>query len=349
MQIMKSHVNIQENKVKSLRSYKTLLLVLTFAGALILNLFSSPSEAQMKTMDNNKLTMEIPMKMYMPIVSMGAHVLPKDKWRFEIHWTQMKDKEILHNGSAVQPDMDMRMSRVINEIYYGLPEDMHLRLVIPYVYNRMSGTMGMNMGMNGTAEGLGDIMVILKKRFYNDMASGWSFAAGLGIKLPTGKDDEKFTDSNLMTLSFSDDNRMPIAMQPGTGEFAPVFTGYFTKSDSKGSWHGHLMYIYTSKTDNDVDPGDKLMFNLARNFSLTEDLILVGEINGMWQGDDDYPGRNIAPGLDEHGTIITLTPGLQFEHSKNLMLEAALKFPVITPDDGVIPEPMPFIGGYIRF
>lgn len=296
--------------------------------------------------------MNMPMKMYMPVVSMGAHVLPQGKWRFEVHWTQMKDDEFKSNGSVVYPDMHMRMSKVINEIYYGLPNDMHLRVVIPYVNNKMIGTMAMgmmNVGIEGSANGLGDIMVILKKRFYNDMASGWSFAAGLGLKLPTGKDDEKFTDLNSMTQKFYNDYRLPIIMQPGTGEFDPILTGYITKSDSKGSWHGNFMYIYTSKANEDVDPGDKLMFNLARNFPITDRFILVGEINGMWQSDDDYPGRNITAGMDKHGTVISLTPGLQFKPIKTLVLEAAVKIPVVTPDDGMIPEPMFFIGGHIRF
>lgn len=320
---------------------KVKIMFLIFGGALILSLVSTPLLAQMKGMD-------MPMKMEMPIVSMGAHVVPQGKWRAEVHWTQMKDDEIRSNGSAVYPNMDMEMSRVINEIYYGLPKDMHLRLVIPYVDNEMSGTM-MSTPMNGDAKGLGDSMVILKKRFYNDMASGWSLAAGLGIKLPTGKNDEKFTDSNMMTLKFYDDNRLPITMQPGTGEFDPILTAYLTKSDSRGSWHGHLMYIHTSEAENNVDPGNKLMFHLARNLPITDRFILVGEVNGMSQGDDDYPGRTISAGLDRHGTVINLTPGLQFKPTKNSMFEVAVKIPVSTPDDGMIPDPMPFIGGYIKF
>ncbi|MFQ5900044.1 MAG: transporter [Thermodesulfobacteriota bacterium] len=323
---------------------KTEVSVLIFGAALILCLLSTPLLAQMDEMDNTT-GME---GMDMPIVSYGAHVLPQGRWKFKVYWTQMEDDEFRINGSVVHPDMDMRMGRVVNEIYYGLPDDMHLRLVIPYVNNKMNGTT-MNMGMNGKTRGFGDIIAILKKRFYSDMVSGWSFAAGLGFKLPTGKSEEKFSDRNKMTQNFYDDYRLPINMQPGTGKFDPVLTSYFTKSDSKGSWHGHLMYINTLEADKGVDPGDKLMFHLARNFPLTDHVILVGEINGMWQGDDDYQERNIPSGLDRHGTIINLTPGLQFKPTDNSMLEAAVKFPVVTPDDGMIPKPMPFIGGHIRF
>lgn len=332
-------------------------LVLGLTGVFLLSLFFLPkaAEAEMEEIEHMHMA-GMEMKMYMPIVGMGAHVLPKGKWRIKSHWTEMEDDEILDDGNAVHPDMNMEMQKLTTKIMYGLPRDMHVSIVVPYVDNEMSGSMSMTMmgtttvyGMSGKASGLGDISVILKKRLYHNMENGWAFAVSGGVKLPTGKDDEKFTDENTMTDNFYDDYRLPINMQPGTGEFDPLVGISCSKSDKLGSWHANAMYIYTSEADEDVDPGDKLMFHLARNFPLTDRFILVGEINGMWQGDDDYPGRNISPGLDEHGTVISLTPGLQFKPTKNSVLEVAVKFPVVTPDDGMIPKPMPYFGAGVKF
>jgi hypothetical protein len=298
-------------------------------------------------MDMGSMAMPgMPMKMYMPIIGMGAHVLPPGKIRVEVHFTEMNDDEVLDNGSEVHKDMSMRMTRVLNEFYYGLPKDMHLRLVIPYVDYKMTGFMPMG-GVKGEATGLGDISMVLKKRLY--MKDGWSFAVSGGIKLPTGKDDAKFTDRNMATKAFYDDYRMSLDMQPGTGTFDPLLGAALSKSDRLGSWHANAMYRYIPKGDEDVDPGDILMFNVARNLAINDSLTLVFEANGMDREDDKYPGRTPWAGYNEHGLILNLTPGFQVHPAEWVTLEGAVKIPVITPDDGIIPGPMPFVGANFKF
>ncbi len=298
-------------------------------------------------MDTGSMAMPtMPMKMYMPIVSMGAHVVPQGKFKFKVHWTEMRDNEFRDNGSEVHKNMDMRMTRVLNEFYYGLPNDMHLRLVIPYVDYKMTGFMPMG-SVAGTAEGLGDITMVLKKRLY--MKNGLSLAISGGIKLPTGKNDAKFTNQNMATKAFNDDYRMSLFMQPGNGTFDPLLGAALSKSDRYGSWHANAMYRYIPKGEEDVDPGDIWMFNMARNLAINDSITLVSEINIMIQGDDDYPGRTVWAGYNEHGLILNLTPGLQVHPAKWVTLEAAVKIPVVTPDDGVIPKAMPFAGANFRF
>lgn len=314
----------------------------------IQNKDGSPIENARVVLDMAMEKMVMPMQMHMCIVGMGAHVLPQGKFKFKLHWTEMRDKEERDNGTVVHTDMNMRMTRVLYEFYYGLPNNMHLRLFIPYVDYEMFGFMPMG-GVTGKVKGIGDISIILKKRIYYNMEKGLSFAISGGVKLPTGKDDVKFDDKNMATKAFYDDYRMPLDMQPGTGTFDPLVGAALTKSDRFGSWHANVMYRYIPKGYKDVDPADIWMFNLARNIAINDFITLAAEVNGMYRGDDDYPGRKVWAGYNEHGLIINLTPGLQIHPTGWMTLEAAVKFPVVTPDDGIIPKPMPFIGGFIRF
>ncbi len=211
---------------------------------------------------------------------------------------------------------------------YGASEKLALFGVFPFVKKELR-----RPGVRRSSSGFGDLTVFARYTlFQRDYIGRTLRLAGLaGIKAPTGSDDD--TDSL---------GRLPVPLQSGTGSwdgFAGIVGSYETL---KFGLHGQL--TYRRKTEaNDFEAGDvtRLDFSWQRRIWPTA---LRSDSNaflyGVLESNIVHSKKARISGQvndDSGGTIVFLTPGIQFANKK-LIIEAAIQIPVYQDLNGTALE-----------
>lgn len=238
------------------------------------------------------------------------------------------------------------------ELAYGLDENDTLRVVAPLRSAIVSGTgqafriKPMVMSMNGQSFGVGDVQVMLKRKWFDQAYRPFNFATVTGVQLPTGRDDSRFNDAQTLVMNgmampvsslsggpkvdlFSDDLRLPNSAQPGTGSWAVMVgamgTRQLTWNRARGAIHGGVLYKAFKDNGNGVRPGNEFVFAASwvrpptASDRFTIDLTLLGRNKQSEQ----FPGLIMHPEPDENGMPIMdangmiqmfVTPRPPFEH-----------------------------------
>jgi hypothetical protein len=141
-------------------------------------------------------------------------------------------------------------TRTTIALQYGLRNNVQLGLAIPYVTHERAGA-----GFDADTEGVGDINLLAKWRFYRWDAPGKALNVSLlsELSLPTGEDDATFNGL-----------RLEPELQPGSGGFDPAAGVGLTYEPER--WRFNAAFLYRRHTDSDDDGfrlGDELVSELA--------------------------------------------------------------------------------------
>ena len=213
---------------------------------------------------------------------------------------------------------------------YGITDDFQLGGQIGYYQGTNfidAEADGMGGAQSATAdpEGLTDLWITAKLRVMRG-ESGHLAVLG-GIKLPTGKDDERLSNGELLEAS----------SQPGTGSvdylggvaYSRYLTGRVTL-DASG--------IYTLRTEHSgFEVGDRADLGIACAWRLTDSVqrfpnsSVSGEILGTWLGkDQDHGDSNPNTG----GTVVYFSPGFRERFDDHLSIAIAPAFPLYQDPNG---------------
>jgi Putative MetA-pathway of phenol degradation len=275
------------------------------------------------------------------------------------------------------------------DLSYGLTDNDTLRLVLPFNTTTISGTgkafriRPMEMTMNGHAFGFGDVQFMAKHKWFDQAVKPFNLATVFGVQFPTGQDDNRFNDAQNLFMNgmpmpvsgstggpkvdlFSDDERIPNSVQPGTGAWGALAgvmaTRQLTWNHFRGALHGGALYKAMRRNENGVRPGNELTFSAsfvrppARSEHFTFDLTFFGRNKQS----ERFPGLIMHPEPDangmpimnpdgslkmfvtprppfEHGTVAFLSPSLVILPKSALRLTVSPMFRIYEPNQGPSP------------
>jgi len=180
---------------------------------------------------------------------------------------------------------------------YSATERLQFLTTVPYVIHDMymrhlvRSPMGMDMRMDmrmDTVEGLGDMTLMGLYKLYMDKpdAPTKKLTLGLGLKPPTGKNDEETASGNLIHAT----------MQPGTGSWDPLFLVNYLQTFSPVVFQTNLLYHATTEGDEGYEFGDKVSLDLIARYPLASYVSPGIELNGLYAAQDkDHDGRYSRP------------------------------------------------------
>ena len=221
-------------------------------------------------------------------------------------------EDIVHEHHSVD-----RMGLDIN-VFLGLPRNMTLFVNVPYWTSTSKGSVHpagvqvMDLFVEGNSQTLGDVQVILKKKWVDQGNFYFNLATVIGLKLATGSNDEPFdapmTVKNPMGVlgpafgggafpRFADDGRLPLSLQPGTGGLGYIFGVMGTRQFNgfRGALHGGTLIRILEGADG-AEPGNEVRFFASFVKPIAkEQLSLDLTFNGMYRGDDSYDGTFTHP------------------------------------------------------
>ena len=245
--------------------------------------------------------------------------------------SEVSPGEVLNAVSSTWPAMpmttkrfsipvDMTMQKYTLTVARPVTERLRLLAIVPYVENDMKmrtitrSTMGMDMTMDmtmDTVRGLGDATLMALYDAYTDsfVRSGQRLTLGLGIKTPTGRNDEKTQNGSLVHAM----------MQPGSGSWDALFMANYMKAYYPLVLQANLLYHLTTEGDMGYEFGDQTSLDLIARYQALDYVNLGLELNGIYAGKDtDHDGRYSRPetslvdNTDNTGIkSVFVSPGIQ--------------------------------------
>lgn len=299
--------------------------------------------------------------LYQPAFAGHGYVLPPGALRvgagpsfFDVNSSDFfkgGEEDFVHEQHSVN-----RMGLDIN-IFLGLPRNMTLFVNVPYWtstsrgYVHPAGVKVMDLFVEGNTQKIGDVQVIVKKKWVDQGNFYFNLATVMGLKLPTGSNDEPFiapmTVKNPMGVlgpafgggpfpRFADDGRLPLSLQPGTGGFGYIFGVMGTRQFNgfRGALHGGTLIRILNGADG-AEPGDEVRFFASFVKPIAKEQLSVDlTFNGMYRGDDSYEGTFTHPMPDADGGFagMVTTPRPAFQGGTVMFFSPSL---IWSPDPQV--------------
>lgn len=237
----------------------------------------------------------------------------------------------LETRSLAGAGADIDAQLVPTNISYGMSTDLTLAATIPYARKEVALGGG---GRSATTDGLGDIFLFGKYRYYTSNYVGGSTQLAVigGVKAPTGETDA-VDDAG---------NRLPMRLQIGSG--STDFVGALTATsvlDYDWAAHASLLYKRNTEGDRDYHFGDFVNYNLALIRQIYHEpypgpeLYAGVELNGEYSARDERKGTEVA---NTGGNRIFLSPTFEAFLSRNWTFESSVQIPVEEDLNGQQPE-----------
>jgi hypothetical protein len=220
-------------------------------------------------------------------------------------------------------DRDVNATSLVSVLGYGVTPKLALFAVVPYADKDLGVTVSGNR-VSRDSNGLGDVSVFGRFTLIQRDQPGRTFrvAPFLGLKAPTGEDDER---DNL--------GRLPPGLQAGTGAW-DVFGGVVaTYQTFAFQADGQVSYRINSEA-NEFDPGDEFRLDGSLQYRLWPRSLGEGVpsfLYGVLESNLVYRDNNQMDGATDDnsgGTTLYLSPGLQYV-TKRWILEGVVQLPVI--------------------
>ncbi len=182
-----------------------------------------------------------------------------------------------------------------------------------------------------STSGIGDAFIKSKLLLVQHDKPGRTtrFAMTGAIKLPTGKDDERDSEGNLL----------PPPLQLGAGSVDYTVGGVFTHVRKRIGFNADAGYHFRTQARGFAF-GDSVTYNVSLGYRLAPKVYKVYparnhinayiELNGQSSQRDRARGRPLG---DSGGTLLYLSPGIQFIPA-NFIIEASLRLPVLQSLNG---------------
>ncbi|MCZ6878237.1 MAG: transporter [Acidobacteria bacterium] len=174
--------------------------------------------------------------------------------------------------------------------------------------------------------GLGDTTFLVKRRFYVDNFPGGGIQLAFlgGVKLPTGDDNQRDNQGNLL----------PAGLQLGTGSVDVPVGLVFTAFKDRIGFNSSFLYQLNNES-NGFRFGDEAKVNLAfgyrlspREYTSFQDKVLIAylEVNTVVSQRASLDDQNMP---DSGGTTVFLSPGIQAVLNPRFLVEAAFQIPLV--------------------
>ncbi|MGH8502941.1 MAG: transporter [Gammaproteobacteria bacterium] len=241
-------------------------------------------------------------------------------------------------------DPEVSATALANVLGYGVTGKLALFGVIPYFFEReLEATTPMGRITRDT-EGFGDLTLFGRYTAYqyDRLGSTFRIAPTLGVKAPTGDDDDRDAFGEL-----------PRALQVGTGAwdgFAGIVGTYQTLEYQTDA---QLLYRVNGE-DEGFSPGDEVRLDASLQYRLWPRELKTGvpafvygvlETNLSHRERDEVGGRTNP---DSGGTQWFITPGLQYV-GRRWVLEAAVQLPAVQDLHGDALEDEYIVNAGFRF
>ncbi len=324
--------------------------------------------------------------LYQPAFVGHGYVLPPGAIRIALRasYIRVDSDDFFKHGSVdfVHEGHHVERTRFDLDIFYGLDHNFTLRVNIPFWSSRSRGFVhpvgvrNVNLFVEGNTLGIGDVTLFLKKKWMDQGNYLFNLATVIGVKFPTGSDAQKFDQPMAMQLPhgaevvafnggpfprFTDDGRLPMVLQNGTGSFGAVAGLMITRQFQKFRSALHLGVLGRYLPGN-PDPGDEVRFFLSWVKPVIGDFLSLDfTLNGMHKEKDHYDGTftHIVPNPDgtlkmangkpvlvttprpsfRGGTVVFFSPSLiwaQPQYRVLLTVSFRLNHPDLGPWPGVI-------------
>lgn len=210
--------------------------------------------------------------------------------------------------------------------------------------------------MDGGGQGLGDISVVLKKKWLDQGNVGFNFATFTGVIIPTGKDDVEFDGAptmkmfgiglplpiplNLFSRNFFAQN-LPPGLQPGQGAFGFRVGAAVTRQFSRGALHaGAIVDLFTN--NGGIVPGNELKYGVSYVFPPLDSDILAIDLSlfGRYKRDSEFRGFGImGPREDfKYGNVLFFSPSVILTPNPQMRFFVSPEIRILEPNRGPSPE-----------
>lgn len=225
---------------------------------------------------------------------------------------------------GMAPDR-MRTAAAVSKLAYSFTDDITANLDIPYLWKEMDSRtmMGPRSYEN---EGMGDLMLTTRWRFWRDNDFDKHLGALVRLSLPTGE--------------FSETNRMRHNLQLGTGALGLGAGPSFSQHIGDFWFHAGVEYFYNFENSDDYRFGDQLSGGVAVHYTPSTRTMLGLELDAMRRGsneDDRLPGDGEV--LNTGRTKVSINAVLQQRivdfGGGNLNFRALAGLPIYENVDGI--------------
>ncbi len=307
--------------------------------------------------------------LYEPVRPFHAYTLPPGAWRISL-----TGRGFRNDGDFGRDSHYAKLFRHVNvrsfdanlSIQYGfeLPKfpDATLAVNIPYRSVDVSGAGHpfrldpLSITMDGGGQGIGDISVVLKKKWLDQGNYGINFATFTGLILPTGKDDVEFEGAptmsmfglgiplpiplNLFGRGFFDKN-LPPGLQPGQGSLGFRVGGAVTRQFDRGALHAGAIIDFLMENDG-IEPGDELKYGVSYVFPpFDSDTVAIDlSVFGRYKWDSEFRGFGImGPREDfKYGNVLFFSPSVILTPNPQFRFFVSPEIRILEPNRGPSPE-----------
>ena len=175
-----------------------------------------------------------------------------------------------------------------------------------------------------SASGIGDARPEGLYRFIKESEGSPSIAANIGLKFATGKNKDLESDE-LPTGTGSTDYCLSVIFGKKLGPIAgKALLGYSVIGEGVSEWW--------LGPDNNVDPGEQLLFSLSGAYPVNESFEVGGELWGNSCGPEIISGSGWEFQMPKSERLqIYFSPYLAFMPSPGVSLRAAIDYPISVP------------------
>lgn len=264
--------------------------------------------------------------LYEPAFTQSAFVLPPGALRVSATYRNVgtitaNDVSGQRELGARVLDFDLQRQFYDFDLFLGLDHNFTVRLNIPVLTSQLDAKLNpaffdpVTVFPEGSTTALGDIQLFLKKKFFDQGNFPFGLAGVGAIRIPSGKNDEKFSRRVTATTPmgdglvggdgifrrFSDDGRLPAGLQPGLGTVGGSLGLFATRQfDEHGllgrsAFHTGALYEFRPEDDG-IDPGDLVTFFATAVKPLFRDYVSFDLTYLLThQEEDDYQGLTAVP------------------------------------------------------
>lgn len=226
--------------------------------------------------------------------------------------------DLLQDGDEIADPLDRSATAIVLPfaVPYNLSPTLQAGAVVPFVSRELESG-----GTEIDRSGLGDVTVFLKKLVAQIDGKGETFRVAVkgSVKLPTGDQD----------------GSPPL----GTGSTDPGLSA--VAGWVKGRWglYGEAFYTHNS-ANGGVDYGDRFGANTAVGFRAVPTVYRrypSRQLNVYLEVNSQRTERTAVDGVenpDSGGSLVFLSPGIQFVGGRRWLLEGSLQLPVLDEPNG---------------
>ena len=289
-----------------------------------------------------------------PILTSTANTLPKGKFSVGLQF-ELDDNNAISNrrllaNAEEDPNQDVHSISSLSQwtltTAYGVTDRFTIAAQIPFVDRRNileaeeEDDGEFEIESLGDSDGIGDLRLFGVYQFWRDEVGQQSAAVTVGVKTPTGDDDNSVTG----------EGRLDTELQPGSGSYDPFFGLAYSRKFSQWSFDSNVTYQIATEGAQDTDLGDFVGANAALSYRLNNlhthanssaehidvawDLVL--ELNGEWRDKEDIDGETND---DSGGTLLFLSPGIRATTDFGMSFSLSVGAPIITDLNGLQSTP----------